>query len=157
MFLVPFPGGLDDCMEFWVLWLPTKLIGGLLAGADKHCRVSRSLFNNLCRNWPSGNFPRDLNYLFYRVPIAIAQVIIPALVTGKKQFQCQQMRLGQIENMNIVPDTGSIVCQIVIPKNIYCISLAERSLKYQRNQVGLRPVILSQFSVRISACSVKIS
>ncbi len=87
----------------------------------------------------------------------VSQVKASAGETVQQSLQSQKMRLGKVINMDIIPDACAILGGIIISKNIYGFSFSQRCFKDERYKMGFRGVVLTQFTVRISACGIKIA
>ena len=67
------------------------------------------------------------------------------------------MSLCQIGYVNIIPDTGAILCVIIISENADIIALSQRNLENQRDQVGLRAVCFTDTAAFMSTAGIEIA
>jgi hypothetical protein len=51
------------------------------------------------------------------------------------------MRVGYVQNMNVIAEARSVVSRIIVTENLEGLPLATCDLQQQRNDVGFRPMI----------------
>ena len=84
--------------------------------------------------------PRHINDLLHRVSPPIPQIERPLLLA----FQGPDMRLRQIHDMDVIPDTRPVRRRIIPPEHRHFVQLTQRNLQHIRDQMGLRIVILPE-------------
>src|SRR5262249_1857946 len=73
------------------------------------------------------------------------------------RLNCEQMRVRQILNVDVITNARPIRSWIVCPEYGNVLALAKGDLKYQRNQVDFGFVILANRPVRRRAAGIEIA
>ena len=157
MALVPCPGRSHDGVQVVVLRLPSQHPDGLLRGGDQLGRVARAARGNLGGNRVSGDRSGHVHHLFDGEADAVAQikdVVLPAL---HQVVQRQNVRLGQVVDMDVVAHTGAVLGGIVVAEDADRLPLLQRHLQDNRNQVGLGVVRLTDLAGGVRAAGVKVA
>src|SRR4029077_16770628 len=100
----PFPGALDNCVEGLELRLPPKFLLDPFRVSNEPGRVARSawFFNRL--DFSSSDFAARFEHFSSARTAARAEV-----VTAADGFaESQNMSVGEIEDVNVIANTGSI-------------------------------------------------
>ena len=92
------------------------------------------------------DLPRGLYHLPDRVALSIAQVVGPAACV--QRLQGQDVRMRQVQHVDIVADAGAVAGGIVVAKDFYVFPLAQCNLQHQGDEVGLGVVILTPIGRR---------
>src|SRR5215831_3674027 len=67
------------------------------------------------------------------------------------------MRLGQVADMYIVPNTRSVSRIVIRPKDRHVCAPPTRYSEYERDQMGLRVVAFAQLALRVRPRRIKIA
>ena len=121
---MPFPGALDNCVEGLELRFPTKFPLDSLRGSDEPGRVAWSarFFDRV--NFSSSDFAAGFDYFSNARTATRAEVV----TTGGGFAESQNMRLGEIEDVNVIANTGSIRRVVIGSVNFDIRSFTERYL-----------------------------
>ena len=97
---MPGPGGSDDVFQPGVFGLPAQLADRLFRGGNQPGGIAGTarLFN--CRNSLAAHLFAHPNHFAHGVTVAVAEVV-KALAAG---CQSEPVRLGEVEDMNIIPN-----------------------------------------------------
>ena len=104
----------------------------------------------------AGDLPGHVDDLLDGEAHSVAQVehvVVPAL---QQIIQSQDMGLGQIGDVDIVPDAGAVLGGVVVAENGDLLPLAVGHLEDQGDQMGLRGVRLANGSGGMSAAGVEV-
>src|SRR5690606_2749325 len=63
-------------------------------------------------------------------------------------LDCLDMGIDEIDDMDVVPDRGAILCRVVRSENREPFALAQQHLERHRDDMGLRPVVFAAFFCR---------
>ena len=100
----PFPDGFDDGSRIFEFRFPAEFLASAVGTGDQARRIAGATGDNFRRNRMSGDLAGGIENLFYAQSAAGAEVVMTAL-RGEERFF---MRLGKVENMDVVADAGSI-------------------------------------------------
>src|SRR5581483_5732533 len=141
MLLVPVPGGGDDVFELGILGFPAEFADGFFGGGDKFGRVAGTagFFNG--GDFFAGDFFAGLDNLTHGIAIAVAEVV-KSLFAGREG---QDMGLGQINDVDIIPDAGAVGRGIIGAVNLALGGLAERDFEDVRDEVGFDAMMFAEF------------
>src|ERR1039458_3353734 len=133
MALVPGPGGGHNVFKLWVFGLPPQLIYRTVRGGHQPGRVTgpARLFDG--RNGFAGYLLASADNLTDRIAVTVAEVVEAALGRG----EAEQVRLGQVEDMNVIADAGAVGRGIIGAVNLAMRLSHERDLPPRPNP--LRP------------------
>ena len=104
----------------------------------------------------AGHLAGGLDHLPDGEPHPVAQVEHIALPAGQQGIQRQNMGLGQVAHMDVIPHAGAVLGGIVVPKDHNLLPPPRRHLEDQGDQVGFRIVRLADGPGRVGAAGVKI-
>jgi hypothetical protein len=137
----PFPRGANDRSQIGHGRLPTqqgfrsRRIGnqsGGIAGA-------REFY--LQRNVPSGDLARAFDDFQNRIAAARSQIQEIGPAARAKMFEGADMRVCEVDDMNVVPDGRAIRSRIVVAKHTYGLLLPHGRGENIGDQMRLRPMI----------------
>ena len=154
---MPFPGCGYYFFKIPISRLPPHFLHRLFAGADQYSGVTRPPFHDLRRDLFSGYPAGRIDYLFYWIAVPVSQVVLSLTRAIQQSLQGKEMCLCKVIDMDVIPDAGPVFRGVIISININFTPLSQGRLKDQRNQVSLRVMILSDFTIRISARCIEIS
>src|SRR5262245_11297291 len=137
---MPFPGALDNCVEGLELWFPAKFLLDSLRGRNEPRWVTRSpwFFDRL--DFSSSDFAARLDYFSNARTAACAEVV----TTAHGFAESQNMRLSQIDDVNVIANTGSIRRIVIGSINFDIRSFSEGHLQHSRNQMRLRSMVFTK-------------
>ena len=137
---VPFQGSLHHRFEGRVSRLPAQLPESSVSYCDKVRRVSGTprLLDDL--DLLAGEMLAGMDYFTDGEARPVAQVKAP-LFAG---LQCQNMRLGEVSDVDKVPYAGAIGCWIVRSEDFHAGFLTEGGLQNIRNEVSLNAVMFPE-------------
>src|SRR5947209_13492184 len=101
------PGIAHHQLKLRLAWLPSELRADLLAGRDEPGRIPRPPIGLDNLHGLSGDPLHRLDHLSNREPVARTEVEDPVLA-GAYPVQRQQMRRGQVLDVDVVTDRGAI-------------------------------------------------
>src|SRR5438132_6623259 len=104
MLLVPSPGCRNYLFELAMLRIPAQLAHNFHRGSHQLRWVARTAWFLHRRNSPAAHCFTGLDHLSNRVAIPIAQIV----KSPGARSHGQDMSLGQINDMNVVPDACSV-------------------------------------------------
>ena len=87
-------------------------------------------------NWMARHSPRRFQNLAHAVTAAISQIDNEPLEFFQRT-QCEDVRLGQVGNVNIVANTGPIRSRIVVAIDFHPRLSSQGHVENARNQMGL--------------------
>ena len=90
-------------------------------------------------------------------PLPRFQVRLPPPAVGVQMIQRQQMRLGQVGDVDVVAHAGAVRRRIVGAEHLQRRPAAERGVDRQRDQVRLRLVILAEPAGGIGAGGIEVA
>src|SRR3954470_3029566 len=137
---MPFPCAFDDDIQRLELRFPIKLGFNFLRRSDESWRIARSarLFNRF--DLSSRDFATGVNDLSDTGAASSAEVIESA----GGGSESQDVRVREVDNVNVISNTGSIGCIVIRSVNLDAWALAERHPHHGGNQMRLRPVIFAE-------------
>ena len=94
----------------------------------------------------SRNLTASLDYFVDAIPLSGAQVQLQVRAWFQ-QVQRLEMGICQVVHVDIVADTGSIRRGVVVAKDTNMVSLAQRGLKHDRDQMTFRIVVFTDVPV----------
>jgi hypothetical protein len=121
---------------------PAQFVPNLLAGSNQDGWISSTAGSFNSSDGPPGDFACRLNHIAYREAHTVSKVI-DAVLSGTDTVQRKQVGTRQVLDVNIVTDRRSIGCGIVRSVDLNLGTLPECPLKYNRDKMCLRMVILS--------------
>src|SRR6516164_10424542 len=92
------------------------------------------------RGFSSGDFAARFDHFSNARTATSAEVVI----TAGGFAESQNMRLGQIEDVNVIANTGSIRRVVISSVNFDVRSFTQRHLQHSRNQMRLRPMVFTK-------------
>ena len=92
------------------------------------------------RDGVAGSLAAGVDDLPHAIAAARAEIEVQAF-SWRELFEGQQMRLGQVIDVDIVADASSIGSGLVVAENRDLLPLAEGDLQHDGNQVRFRCVI----------------
>ena len=104
----------------------------------------------------AGHLPGCFNHLPDRKSDPVAQVEDITLPPLPEVPERPDVGLGQIRNMDIIPDAGAVRRIIVCSENGDVVPLPQRNLEDQRNQMGFRIMRFSDLSVWMGSAGIEI-
>ena len=109
---MPFPGGGDDGFDLAVGGAPIEGFAGAGGIGDKRRRVARAArFVHHRHLAPRDAFDR-VYQLAHRNAGAGAEIEHQRILGGEQMFERQDMRGGEIVDMDVVADGGAVCCRI---------------------------------------------
>src|SRR6478735_5604157 len=138
---MPFPGALDNGVEGLELRLPPKFFLDPFRGSDEPGRVAWSawFFNRL--DFSCSDFAARFDHFSYARTAARAEIVTAAGGLAESQ----NMRIGEIEDVDVIANTGSIRRVVVGSVNFDVRFFTERHLQHRRNEMRLRSMVLAKF------------
>src|SRR5215831_17367806 len=138
---MPFPGALDGRVKRLELRLPAKLLLDSRRGCNKPRGVTWSawLFDRL--DFSPSDFATRFDHFSNARTATCAEVVTAAAAFTESQ----NMRVGEIEDVNVIANTGSIRCVVVGSVNFDVWFFTERHLQHSRNQMRLRSMVFAKF------------
>ena len=101
---MPFPSALDYRVERLELRLPAKFLLDSRRGSDEPGRVAWPAWFFDCVDFSSSDFTTGFDHFSNARTAACAEVVTAAGGFAKSQ----NMRIGEIEDVNVIANTGSI-------------------------------------------------
>src|ERR1039458_7829562 len=92
---------------------------------------------NLDRNRVPGDVARRVNHLANAESLSVSQVQNQAALLLQR-VQGQQMRIGEVGDVNVVADAGSVRRGVVLAIDADGLAPAQRNIKHQWDEVRLR-------------------
>ena len=102
---------------------PPEFVTSLVAGRNKNRGVAGPSEGSLRGNRMASHFSTHLDDFTDRIPVAGSQIVNPVL-TGLVGLKRQEVRVGKIFDVNIVPDARAILRRPVVAKNLHSIAVA---------------------------------
>ena len=154
---MPAPGRTDDVIEAFVARFPSEFISNPAGIGDKYRRVAGT--SSFCpgRNRMAGDLPRGLDDLADRITAAVAQIIGRIASAIEQGLQRQQVRPGEVGDMDIVAQAGTVRRGVILAEYPDRFPLARGHLEHQGNQVGFGPVAFSDVAVGVGARGVEVA
>ncbi len=104
----------------------------------------------------AGDLASHFDDLHHAVACAVAQVVDAAVAIGQR-FQRQDVRVCQVQHMNVIADAGSIGRIVIIAIYRNGVALAQCHLQHQRDEVRFRGMIFPDVAVGMSAAGVEVA
>src|SRR4030095_9890128 len=97
----------------------------------------------LFQNWDrlSGDFATTLDHFAHTRAAASAEIVES---TGRS-VERENMRMGQIDNMDVIANAGAIRRFVIGPENLNMFFLSQCNLEHVWNQMRFAAVIFSKF------------
>ena len=113
---MPFPGGADNLFELRVFRFPPEFLARFIGGGDQCRRIAGTprFFDN--RNFLATDLFAHGDDLAHGITVAIAKVVEAAFA----RRHCQDVRLGEVDNVDVVADARAIRCGIIRAINLAC-------------------------------------
>src|ERR1700736_4332179 len=111
MRLVPAPGAFDDLPNIRKLRYPAKFLPNFAAGGNQHRRIARSARPDFRMDLLPRYLARGIDHFLDGESLPIAQIVHAAATV--QRAECQNVRLREIQQMNIIADTGAVARRIV--------------------------------------------
>src|SRR5262249_3726545 len=121
-FVVPFPCAFDDGIQRLKFWLPAKLAFDFFGRRDQARGVSWSSRFFLHWNSSAGNPAASFDHFAHARTTTCAEVIKCA----RWRRQCENMRIRQIADVNVVTNAGAIGRVVIDPENFDLFLLSQR-------------------------------
>ena len=153
---MPLPGGGDDGAQVIVLGLPAQHLHRLLRGGDELGGIAGPAGRDLRGDGVAGDAPGHVDDLLHREAHAVAQVEDIVLATLEQIVQGQDVGLGQVGNMDVVPDAGAVGGGVVVPEDAHVVPLAVGYLEDNGDQMGLGVVGLADGAGDVGAGGVEV-
>jgi hypothetical protein len=122
---VPFPGAPDDLFQVREARRPAEFVADLLRRSDQDRRIAGAPRTELIRDGVTGHLSRRLDDLQIGETVAVAQVI-RATAQAIKGFERQNVRLRQIEHVDIVAHARAVLRRVIIAENDHLLALTKR-------------------------------
>ena len=104
-------------------WIPPEFVTSLVAGRNKNRGVAGPSGSNIRRDRMASHFSTHLDDFTDRIPVAGSEIVNPVL-TGLVGFKRQEVSVGKILDVNIVPDARAVFRRPVVAKNLHSIAVA---------------------------------
>src|SRR4051812_19434116 len=137
------PGVPDDAGQVGVLRRPPQVRPDPVAGGDELRRVPAPPRPHLDRHGGTGDLPDGVHDLLHGEAGAVAEVV-DAVFAGGRCRQGQQVRVGEVLDVDVVADAGAVRGRVVLAVDGEVVARARRDLQRDRDEVGLRGVPLAQ-------------
>src|SRR6266498_1295053 len=124
------------------LLLPIPLAREFPRTCAKHSRVSRTPWHVAHRYLLAGDLFCYLNDLADGMSLATSDVV-DSDASSIPELQCRDVRMGDVRDVHVIPNTGPIRRGIVVTINFEVRPLSGSSLQQQRNNVCLGLMIFS--------------
>src|SRR5438874_694005 len=121
---VPLPRAANDTLQVGIAWLPAQLCTNPCRGGDQYRWVARPARPDFVGYGVASHVARNRDHLFVTEALPIAQIVGPAALVQRSQRQ--DVRLRQIDDVDIVAHTGTIRRGIVIAEEREGVALAQR-------------------------------
>src|SRR4030095_4242547 len=113
MLLHPTPCRVDHRMYILKRWLPVQFAPRLFRTGNEHGWVAFSSSDCASRDRPSGYLTGSIYYFQHCVsPAARAQIEDAAPFA--QYLQREYVRLGNVDDVHIVPHTGAVRCRVIV-------------------------------------------
>ena len=89
--------------------------------------------------------------------VAVSQVVLVARFAFEEFFQSQEMRLGQIVDVDVVADARAVFGGVIVPKYVDRLSLPKSGLQDQWDEVGFGAMVLAQLTFRICTSGIEVA
>ena len=106
--LFPLVAGPDDKLQVIVTRLPAQGFLCRIAVRDQGWRVAGATLRLSNSYWATVHLFHSLNHCAHAVTVAVAAVQDKAVATGFQVAQRQDMRGGQVADVDVVPDAGAV-------------------------------------------------
>lgn len=154
---MPIPSRSDNLFNRRMTWFPAKYFFTFLGGSNEHCWISGAAaffyhFEVLARHFLcSFNHFADAEALF------AAQVEVVAFSALKQVFHGQYMGLGQVDDVDVVPDAGAVRGGVVGAVDGDVVPDTLGGFQDEGDQVGFGIVVLADVSALRSAGGVEVA
>src|SRR5271166_5598499 len=138
---VPPPCAFDDFVHVRELRHPAEFLANLIAGRNKHGGIAGTARPDVCADCSTRYLACSIDNLLDRKAFTIAQIVKAAATV--ESAQRQNMRLREINDVDIIAHASPVTCRVVFAENGDLLALAERDLENERDQVELRVVIFT--------------
>ena len=134
------------------------VVRGSIGCGDQYGRISLSAFRLDNPEVFSCHTSRGIDDFANRIAVPRSQI---DWLGGNSAFhQCFQsgdMRTGEISDVNIVSQAGTVGCGVIRSEDLYFVTPARSRIKDQRNEVGFGIMIFPEFAIAVGARRVEVS
>jgi len=152
---MPSPGGFDDAAQIRLLRLPTQHSFSFFVVGHQARGIARAAILHECFYFFAGDFARRLNHFQDAVAAAGAEIQKIGWASLPQMLQRAVMGVGQIGDVNVIADGGSVGRRIGTAKYGNLRALAGSGGQDIGNEVRFRLVLLA--AIFRGACGVKIA
>ena len=114
MLLLPFPCHRNDFFHLGEVRLPAEDAAYLVAGSDELRRVACTACADFCRDLLARRLLCGGDHFLDREALSVAEVEDVALAALPQVFECKHMRVGEVDDVDVVAQTGTIGRLVVI-------------------------------------------
>jgi len=150
MLHVPGPGTLDDGLDILVLGGPAKLATDLVRAGNKTWRITGAAWLLDGLDLLAGDGAAAVDDFLHGGSAAGAEIIEGTLLGVERE----NMGLGEIDNMDVVPDTAAVWRRVIRPVDLNRLFLGQGDLEHIRDEMRLDPVILSEGLARAGCIEI---
>src|SRR5437868_15167161 len=93
----------------------------------------------------SAYFAGDIHHVANTEATTVADVV-DELVMLIQRLECQQMRSGEVNHVDVVANASAVGRRVVRSKDGNVLSLAEGNFQHLRDEVRLGPVVLAELA-----------
>src|ERR1035438_4785244 len=140
MALVPGPGGDYNVFELRIIGLPTQFMYRPVRGGHQSGRVAGPARLLDRRNRLADYLLAGADDFPHRIAVAVAEVVETAPARG----EAEEMRLRQVEDVDVIADAGAIGRGIIRAVNFAVRLLSEGHLEHVRDEMRLHAVMLPE-------------
>jgi hypothetical protein len=144
MFLFPGPGGGDDFFKRGMLRFPAEDAVELVFAGDKDSRIAGTTGRHFARNFAAGDFFSYVNDFENGEAATVANVEGFA-GNGFDRLEGANVRVGDVENVDVIADAGAVGRWIVRAKNFDVGDDALRGIENFGDQVSFDAMMLTAF------------
>src|SRR5208283_420928 len=113
--LTPFPLRPEYSREI-VGWLPTENRAGLLGIGHQSRRITWTRDVLPDAYFLAGDLPGGFDNFQHRIAVPGSEIDKIRFASPAQVFECQNMRIRQISHVNVIANTSSVRCRIVLAK-----------------------------------------
>ena len=155
MCAVPAPRVAHDGVEIGVLRRPAQVLANPLRRCIQHGGIAGTPWRRAPRQRFAGDPLHRGNHVLHRRRTLGANVVAGGRSALRKSCKRPNVGIRQIGDMNVVAQTGSVGCRIVLSEDLDR-TASRRRLERARDDVNLRRMILAKLALGIGAGGVEV-
>ena len=138
---MPAPCRVHDLLKGGVARFPAELVDGLLRAGDEAGGVAVATRFLDGGDRIAADLPAGLDHFADGVALAVAEIVKTAFARLEREY----VRLGEVDDVNVVADAGAVRSGVVGAKNSALLRLAKRDAQHVGDEMRLDRALFAEF------------